>query len=343
MRKNLLITLLTVAIAAQAQTMDDSPTHSPYIKDVLEYLPAPGQFVNTLPAATDSDTPATMAAKCAELIAQGRNDIVTLGAYGGYITFGFDHSIANIAGQSDLYIRGNCYNGNSEPGIVMVSKDINRNGIADDPWYEIAGSADTDNAGQIVFNYEITYTPNPLGDIQWTDNQGQSGTIDRNEYHEQEYFPLWHEGALNFRGTLLPKNAVNQGTSTEYWVLSSFRYGYVDNYPNTNVEACSIDISWAVDINRHPANLDFIDFVRVYNGENQKCGWIGETSTEVGSAEDLHLEASLQAITAAISTMTASPKTIVSRHTLDGRKAGSHTKGIIITRYSDGSIIKSLQ
>ena len=283
-----------------------------------------------------------MAAKCTESISQGRSGIVTLGAYGGYITFGFDHSIANIEGQRDFYICGNCYSGNSEPGIVMVSKDINQNGIADDPWYEIAGSADTDSAGLVVYDYEITYTPNPLGDITWTDNQGQSGTIDRNEYHDQEYFPLWHNGTLTFHGTLLPKNAVNRGTTTEYWVLSSFRYGYVDNFPNTNREACSFDISWAVDANRQPANLDFIDFVRVYNGENQKCGWIGETSTEVGSAEDLHLEESLQAITATINSMASTPKTIVGRYTLDGRKADSHTQGIVITRYSDGNIIKSI-
>jgi hypothetical protein len=54
-----------------------------------------------------------------------------------------------------------------------------------------------------------------------------------------------------------------------------------------------------VDDDRLPVNLDFIDFVRVYTGLNQKCpapNWWGETSTEIISAEDIHLESSLNAI-----------------------------------------------
>jgi hypothetical protein len=64
------------------------------------------------------------------------------------------------------------------------------------------------------------------------------------------------------------------------------------------VEGCGIDISWAVDDQRQPVSLDHIDFVRVYTGLNQKCPqpeWWGETSTEFMGAEDLHLEASLEA------------------------------------------------
>ena len=58
-------------------------------------------------------------------------------------------------------------------------------------------------------------------------------------------------------------------------------------------------ISRAVDENRQPVDLDFIDFVRVYTGLNQKCPqpeWWGETSTEFAGAEDIHLKASLDAI-----------------------------------------------
>ena len=42
--------------------------------------------------------------------------------------------------------------------------------------------------------------------------------------------------------------------------------------------------------------LDFIDFVKVYSAEQQMAGWLGETSTEVAGAEDLHLEESVAAI-----------------------------------------------
>ena len=275
---------------------DPTATYSQYILAVDEYMPAPGQFVNTMPEYTEGDTPATMAAKCTEAIGGNNGGLVTLGGYGGYITFHFDHSIANLPGQRDIYIKGNTYDGNSEPGIVMVSQDLNHNGIADDPWYEIAGSADTDSASLMVYDYEITYTPSALADIPWTDNLGRHGVVERNTFHTQEYFPMWVNGPLTFRGTLLPKNATNQGQNgTQHWVLSALRYGYADNAPNTDIEACSIDIGWAVDSRRRPVALDYIDFVRVYSGENQQCGWIGETSTEVGGAEDLHLESSLDA------------------------------------------------
>ena len=275
-----------------------NPTaYSKYIQAVDEYLPAPGQFVNTLPECTADDTPATVAAKCTEAIGGNRSGLVTLGSYGGYVTFHFDHSIANMPGERDLYIKGNTYDGNSEPGIVMVSQDTNHNGSADDPWYELAGSADIDSATSIVYDYEITYVPNPMGPIGWTDNRGGSGTVDRNSYHTQEYYPLWHKEPLRFKGTLLPRNATNQGRgNTQYWVLNAFGYGYVDNVANTDTLRCSFDIAWAVDKNRHPVQLDYIDFVRVYCAENQQCGWIGETSTEVSGAEDLHLEASIAAM-----------------------------------------------
>jgi hypothetical protein len=101
---------------------------------------------------------------------------------------------------------------------------------------------------------------------------------------------------------------VDSGWSPYYYVLIGFRYGYADNLPNFtdnadatsyNYEGCGIDISWAVDAQRQPVSLDFVDFVRVYTGLNQKCPqpeWWGETSTEIQGAEDIHLEASLQAI-----------------------------------------------
>ena len=39
--------------------------------------------------------------------------------------------------------------------------------------------------------------------------------------------------------------------------------------------------------------LPGVNFVKVYTALNQVCGWIGETSTEVCGAEDLHPTASV--------------------------------------------------
>ncbi|MNY83669.1 hypothetical protein D3C86_2265980 [compost metagenome] len=44
-----------------------------------------------------------------------------------------------------------------------------------------------------------------------------------------------------------------------------------------------------MDQNGKKVQLPAIDFVKVYNGLNQQAGWLGETSTEIMGASDLHL------------------------------------------------------
>lgn len=279
--------------------MTDGDTHIKSIWGVDEYLPAPGQFTNTLPVCGDDDTAESMAAKLTEAYRKDATTMVSLGAFGGYITFHFDHSIINLPG-ADILINGNAFSGSSEPGIVMVSKDVNGNGIADDPWYELRGSCDTASV-KPTYNYEITYTFDPLKDVAWKDNQGNTGSVKRNAFHRQEYYPLWlHRAGIDsytLKGTRLPNNAVNQGTNgSQHWVLSNYDWGYVDNLAKTDKAANSFDISNAVDSDRKAVDLDYIDFVRVYTALNQEAGWLGETSTEVCGAEDLHLDASIHAI-----------------------------------------------
>ncbi|RYF98253.1 MAG: hypothetical protein EOO02_19300 [Chitinophagaceae bacterium] len=101
-------------------------TSSKYISSVLGYLPAPGQFVNETIA--DANSPQNIIGET--------NSLLSLGGYGGYVIFTFDHSIVNKDGM-DLAIAGNPLAPPmewSEPGIVMVSHDLNGNGVADDEW-----------------------------------------------------------------------------------------------------------------------------------------------------------------------------------------------------------------
>lgn len=260
--------------------------YSRYINKVYEYSPAPGQFVNLLPQYTAGDDAQSMIQKCTDAIANNAGGTITLGAYGGYITFGFDHSIVNVATEADFIIKSNAFSGNSEAGIVMVSKDENQNGLPDDIWFELAGSADTDFSDKIIYGYSITYSPNPLSDISWTDNQENIGTIERNDFHQQEYYPLWLDNELTFSGTLLPSNLTKVEST---YTLNSFSWGYADNLPNNNITGNSFDIDNAVDpLTRQSVYLDKVDFIRVYTALNQKAPSIGETSTEICGAEDLH-------------------------------------------------------
>lgn len=268
-----------------------------FANKVFEYIPAPGQFINTTTSAYEDGFSAEQVLERATEKLK-KKSVISLGGFGGTITVGFHQSIRNSKGEYDFRILGNAsYNqntgtgalgGSAEPGIVLVSKDENGNGLPDDEWYELAGSEygkDTETR-----NYEITYyRPQPAsGDVRWTDNQGGEGFVYRNSYHQQDsYYPNWiEEDEITFRGTRLKDNAINEGGT---WVGYCYPWGYADNHPY-NSEFCQFKIDWAVDKKGIPVILDKIDFIKIYTAINQNTGWTGEISTEVMTVEDLHFE-----------------------------------------------------
>ena len=297
----------------------EEKNYSPYITSIPEYKPAPGQFVNELPKYEEGDTQRAINQKVLEAIGYNTRGMITLGGYGGYVICGFDHTIVNVPGQYDLKILGNAFHANAnpnpeapeeggscEPGIVMVAYDRNKNGIADDDeWYELAGSEYTKET--TLKNYQITYyrpyeyhepVEAPEDEqswntdaeyIAWQDNRNAQGFMPKNIYHRQDYYPKWlEEDELSFKGTLLPNNAKDESGEGKYWVLYAYPWGYADNGLNVD-ETSNFNIEWAVDAEGNPVHLPGIDFVKIYTGVNQYCGWLGETSTEVMGINDLHL------------------------------------------------------
>ncbi|MDR2388196.1 MAG: Ig-like domain-containing protein [Tannerellaceae bacterium] len=291
---------------------------SPYIHKVYDYMPAPGQFVNELPAYALGDTPGDMNRKAEEYIAGANHNkgLITLGGYGGYVVFGFDHEVENLAGRYDFRILGNAFyadsnpnqtasreGGSCEPGIVLVARDDNGNGLPDDTWYELAGS--DYHRSTTLGNYRITYyrpdgnkppVPHPtypyLNDmeyIRWETNGYGSGYLYRNTFHDQSYYPLWvEEATLTFSGSRLADNYVDESGQGLYYVQYASHWGYADNQPNHDARS-AFNIEWAVDADGKPVSLPGIRFVKVYTAVNQYCGWLGETSTEIAGAIDLHL------------------------------------------------------
>lgn len=236
---------------------------SPYISRVWEYCPAPGQFVNSMPEYEDGDDADDMRIKADEAIVENNRGMISLGGWGGYVTFGFDHMVVNRPNANDLLVLGNAFVGSSEPGIVMVSYDANGNGKPDDQWYELAGSEYTNP--QTIHDYSVTYRRLEAGD----------------------QYPKWlDEDSMTFTGSRLPDNYEDQSGEGTYYVLYAYPYGYVDNHPNTDPKA-QLDIDWAVDAAGNPVSLPGIHFVKVYTALHQQCGWLGETSTEIMGAEDL--------------------------------------------------------
>lgn len=278
------------------------------INKVYDFLPAVGQFTNGLPNWSEGLTAQDMCKQVENKIAHEKSrGMISLGGFGGYVIFGFDHSVVNAKDLCDIRIKGNAFwaqgnpnpNGNPrggscEPGIVSVSIDTNHNGLPDDEWFEIAGSEYRKE--ETIKNYSITYNRPAIEDenvadeyIQWTDNQGATGWLPKNMFHQQSYYPLWiKDDHYTLTGTKLANNGIDESGEGTYWVQYSYAWGYVDNAKNED-PASAIDLDWAVDQDGQLVHLPYVDFIKVHNAVNQVCGWLGETSTEITGAVDLHI------------------------------------------------------
>ena len=259
------------------------------ISKVYEYTPAPGQFIN------DGVTLTTQEEACSyafERLSQGQ--FVSLGAFGGYLIAGFDHSVeSSTDGGFDLQITGNAHSSSSEPGIIWVSQDENGNGLPDDTWYELRGSEY--GKPETWQDYAVTYyRPSSNGtSIEWTDNRGSSGSVDYiPAYHSQEtYFPLWiTTDSYTLRGTRLEDRLVDENGNGSLWIGHPFDWGYADNWSGTDPDIDKFRISDAVRWDGEPADLTYIDFVKIQCGVQAKGGWTGEQSTELTLIRDLHID-----------------------------------------------------
>lgn len=281
---------------------------------VYAYRPAPGQFINECKTAGFDGTQTTSAAAIA--YAESRMQAgrwVSLGGFGGYIVVGFDHSIDN-GGDYDFAVIGNSFEVSSEPGIVYVMQDENGDGQPNETWYELRG-CETGNAGTLQ-HYALTYyRPAAAGmAVQWKDNYGRSGEIRYlKSLHDQgSYYPLWMEAdSYTLRGTCLEARNYDPLGNGNYWVLPPYEWGYADNFSPAGANcdrladqapvcgatadedvprANFFKISRAMRYDGSPANLQYIDFIKVQTGVNAQCGRVGEMSTEVSGFYDCHIK-----------------------------------------------------
>jgi hypothetical protein len=279
-----------------------------YISEVIEYVPAPGQFINSSPWGTPG-SPASLQG--------GVNGSLSLGAFGGFVVFRFEEAVENHPDNPfgvDFTIFGNASSEWSEPGVVWVMKDENRNNLPDDTWYELAGS--DYHFSTTLREYEVFYT-NPGGDeardVPWSDSFGNSGLIKANSAHTQPYYPRtdsFPEVAIEsyaLSGTLI-QGAVD--VNHPPLIKSLIRgFGYADNRirgsgPHTlpdnpytpeveNSGGDAFDIDWAVNSDGAYVDLDRIHFVKVQNGVLHEGGWLGELSTEITGAIDVPADNSI--------------------------------------------------
>lgn len=269
--KNLITTMLLFAAAVSASGQTQKV-------EVLEYCPAPGQFVNVLPEVEEGMTKEQVLKACEDVLSKN-GYLVHLGAYGGYITVKFDHPVENKRG-SDILIKGNgmystddpvygknTIGGSIEPGIVYVG--VGRD-LATAQWYELSGS---EYHTTQCHDFNITYYKPTAEEgahsqsgstfdeyiryhCTWTDKDGtpkeETGYHPKLAAHKQTYWPMWETAdQLTFSGGLLPKNATKYDVDgRDYWIqyrYSEDAYGYVDASPANDKRYSSFDIDWAVD------------------------------------------------------------------------------------------------
>ena len=270
-----------------------------YATKIIEFMPAPGQFTNT---STAGNTEKTL---------NGMGGLVSLGSFGGYIVYGFDQPIKNNPQNPygvDFSIKGNSFVAGvkgvwTEPGAVMVMKDLNGNGIPDDgEWYELAGSdywLDSSHR-----NIKMTYQNpkyNARKTVPWTTDNGLAGAVLTNNFHQQAYYPdpdIYgnDRDSLTLSGTLIRCSLDKRVPSyIEFYRCPAF--GYFDNKNVDDKTATNpknpyyddekgksedgFDISWAVDKDGNHVELDQIDFVKVYTAGAVNAGWLGEWSSEI--------------------------------------------------------------
>lgn len=300
--------LAMAAVAFFAQQANADTTR--YATRLLEYRPAPGQFLN-LDITTDSLAVLGPVGQTDNSSGDAStSDIVSLGGFGGYIILGFGQPIVNDPQNPygvDFTVFGNALgNGAScEPAAVQVMKDLNGNGLPDDgPWLELAGSdywlASTRR------NVSFTYTNpgyNNAHAVPYTTSFGTSGAILSVDAHTQPYYPdpyifqsIPGDG-YTLTGSLI-EGALDMRNSRNITSRSTPGFGYADaNFTHSSIATASpanpyyddengnkadgFDISWAVDADGNHVELDQIDFIRIYTAMSANQGWLGENSPEI--------------------------------------------------------------
>ena len=287
-----ILVIVFVACNKDDEIIIDSPVEDPSTSlgySVIEYTPAPGQFINESVSGFQDIT--TMEAACRQAEKRlSTNDYVSLGAWGGYIVVKLNKSIENNDGYN-FAIAGNSFDSSNEPGIVWVMQDSNHNGKPDDKWYELKGSY----YGQPGYSndYWVTYyRPEAKGNTLWKDSEGEEGYVNwiGTQHTQDFYYPNWVTAdSYTLHGSRLPIRA-EQNPLTGIWSNLPFEWGYVDNNGSDiiklevngkTIEANSFKISDAINEKGETVNLSSIDFIKVQTAINGSISILGENSTEI--------------------------------------------------------------
>ncbi len=292
---------------------------SPFATEVLEYRPAPGQFVQD-PAFNDP------AAALGAPVGGGTLDgdetkAVSLGGFGGVLVLGFDHTVRDdprnpfgldcILFGNAFWVGGDVNRRWGEPATIEISLDANKNSVADDPWFLVPGSHITDPPARWESQTwdddanDSTYPPTeawwvPIGEIgvwqTWgyrlPENPFEIGLILENPngpFAIEE--GIW--GYADCSPTLMLGDMDGDNSIDDAEITPEAFYTVPDDPFAVGVDAGSgggdaFDIAWAIDPDTGlPAALPGFDFIRITNATNVLFGPFGERSAEICGVADV--------------------------------------------------------
>ena len=296
---------------------------SPFATRVLDYTPAPGQFVNDT---NFSDPAAALGPPVGGgTLAADNTKLVTLGGFGGSITLGFDHPLRNQPPSAanplglDLIVFGNAFlvgaNPNrrwAEAGVIEISRDDNGNGLADDRWYVIPGShlPAVPSAARATVTYSDANLALPPTNKAWVpaDRAGQTWTVTAFALPLSVFTgpvvvnPLGLSasvfgiaGYADCSPTLVLGDLDGDNLADDPSIPPDRFYTRPSDPSSPTPTPGSgggdaLDFAWAIDADTGaPANLDRVDFVRVTSAVDAVRGLFGEASVELGGIAEVRL------------------------------------------------------
>lgn len=308
--KNMQFILVVMALAEAVVA------EMPFATRVVDYSPAPGQFVNN--SHFNEATLALGSPFPGGLPPADESFLLTLGGFGGSVTLAFDHTVIddplNYFGM-DAIVFGNAFwvNGNpndhwAECATIEISLDVNNNGNADDGWYLIPGSHILDAVGQFVvvtWDDDVADGTFPPAFDTWIP-VGSSGTWTTEAYElpadlfgtpvvtnpsddpdvegifgYAEYSPTLRLGDLDGDGAI-----DDPAISPEEFYTVPDDPLVVGMTPGSG-GGDAFDIAWAIDpATGELADLPGFDFIRITSAVNVVLGPLGERSAEIDAVAD---------------------------------------------------------
>ncbi len=200
----------------------------------------------------------------------------SIGNFGGYITYYYTNAIENDPKNPfgiDFIVYGNSYLPNIsyyEPGNVLISEDGTT-------WYTLAGSLHYEN--DTVWDYQIVYI-NDEGVTKCSDNQGNSIRM-KTPFPKQICYPLFDWSSIS--NDQIPLSGVKLGGEFPLFGYADRGQRAISNiadnpYTGSSETVDGFDLSWAVDENGLPIDVDSLEihYVKI------QAAWFTDATADIG-------------------------------------------------------------